>query len=135
GLGCLPVTTVLAPDKVTRRVRARLSGSAETFEAYEIHLGRTRAEAPVTPLAIVDDGAGPRPEGAVTTDGQGWGTYLHGLFDRVAVRRALLPAGAGEPGQAPADYRAVREREYERLAAHVRAHVDLTALIRLVPKR
>jgi adenosylcobyric acid synthase len=134
GLGCLPVTTVLAPGKVTRRVRARLAGSADAFEAYEIHLGRTRTEAPLAPLAIVDDGAGARPEGAVAPGGRVWGTYLHGLFDKVAVRRALLPAGTVETDGASVDYRVVREREYERLAAHVRAHVDPAALLRLVPE-
>jgi adenosylcobyric acid synthase len=138
GLGCLPVTTVLAPGKVTRRVQARLAGWAETFEAYEIHLGRTCADAsgaPLAPLMIVNDGGGARPDGAVTADGRVWGTYLHGLFDSAAVRRVLLPAGTGAPGGAAVDYRVLREREYERLAAHVRAHVDLAAILRLVPGR
>jgi len=138
GLGCLPVTTVLAPGKVTRRVRARLAGSAEAFEAYEIHLGRTCADAshaPVAPLATVDDADGARPEGAVTADGRVWGTYLHGLFDSAVVRRALLPAGTGASDGATVGYHVLREREYERLAAHVRAHVDLAAILRLVAER
>jgi hypothetical protein len=33
------------------------------------------------------------------------------------------------------DYRALREREYGRLAAHVREHVDLPALLGLVGLR
>lgn len=136
GLGCLPVTTILAPGKVTRRVRARLAGSPEAFEAYEIHLGQTRVEAPLAPFAMVDDGAGARPDGAVAAGGRVWGTYLHGLFDSAAVRRVLLPTEAG-PGAVspPADYRAVREREYARVAEHLRAHVDLPALLALMGRR
>ncbi len=141
GLGCLPVSTVLERGKITRRVSARLAGSACAFEAYEIHLGRTQAAEPVAPLAMVEeDDGGVRPDGAVSADGRVWGTYLHGLFDAGHVRAALLgglgpvPASAsGTPGDG--DYRALREREYARLAAHVRAHVDLADLLALVGMR
>ncbi len=132
GLGCLPVTTVLSRGKVTRRVRARLAGAAEAFEAYELHLGRTRSEEPLAAFSIVDDADGARPEGAVAPGGCVWGTYLHGLFDSPPVRRALLDGlGTGGGGAAPPDYRALRELDYGRLAAHVREHVDLTALLAL----
>jgi adenosylcobyric acid synthase len=137
GLGCLPVETVLARGKVTRRVRARLAGAPERFEAYELHMGRTRAVGPVAPFAVVDGADGARPEGAATADGRVWGTYLHGLFDSAAVRRALL-AGLDAPASTSPvaiDYRALREREYVRLAAHVREHVDLSAVLALAGMR
>jgi len=131
GLGCLPVRTVLEAGKVTRRVRARLAAGGPAFEAYEIHLGRTRPEGDVAPLALVEeDGAG-RPDGAVSADRRVWGTYLHALLDAVHVRQALLRAGSGSR----LDYRAIREREYDRLAALLRRHVDLKALETLVGLR
>jgi adenosylcobyric acid synthase len=132
GLGLLAVATVLAPAKVTRRVRARLAGSEATFDAYEIHLGRTRGEGALAPFARVDDGDGARPDGAVSDDGRVWGSYLHGLFDTPAVRARLLAGLVAAPPGPPGDYRAVREREYARLAAHLRGHVDWTALLRLL---
>jgi adenosylcobyric acid synthase len=133
GLGCLPVATVLERDKVTRQVRARLAGSGETFSAYELHLGRTVAGGSVRPFAVVDDGGGAREDGARAPDGRVWGTYLHGLFDTAAVRRALLEglAAPGGDGTSLEDYRATREREYARLAAHLRDHLDVVALARL----
>jgi adenosylcobyric acid synthase len=134
GLACLPITTVLERGKVTRRVRARLPGRDEPFEAYEIHVGRTSAETPVAPLAVVEEETGVRPEGAMSADGRVWGTYLHGLFDAGSVRAALL--GGLEPATSPSigtpSYRALRELEYARLAAHVRASLDLGAVEALI---
>jgi len=130
GLGCLPATTVLERGKVTRRVRARLAREGAGFEAYEIHLGRTRVEDDARPLAVVDGEDGPRPDGAVSADGRVWGTYLHGLFDTPGVRAALCGGLAPAPSTAGTlpDYRALRERAYGRLAAELRESVDLGAL-------
>jgi adenosylcobyric acid synthase len=134
GLGCLPVTTALEADKVTRRVRARLAGDATAFEAYEIHLGRTSVEETVGPFAVVEAPEGSRPDGAVSSDGRVWGTYLHGLFDAPLVRRALTGSRDGSmPGVGTTEsYRALREREYARLADLVRHHVDVAALRKLM---
>jgi len=139
GLGCLPAVTVLEPGKVTRQVTARLTADGAPFPAYEIHLGRTRVAPGVLPRAVVEDGVALRPDGAVSADGRVWGTYLHGLFDAWHVRAALLGELANGPcaepprsGSAEPDYRALRDREYTRLAATVAAHVDVAALARLI---
>lgn len=135
GLGWLPVETVLAPRKVTRRVRARLAPDGPSFEAYEIHLGRTRTRPGVVPRALVEEGSGLRPDGAVSADGRLWGTYLHGFFDSADVRAVLL-AEMGRPAALRGvDYRAVREAQYARLARIVSAHVDVRALLRLAEGR
>lgn len=137
GLGYLAVTTALSRGKLTRQVRARLAGSDEPFAAYELHLGRTRPEETVTAFAVVEDADGPRPDGAVAPGGRVWGTYLHGLFDGAAVRRTLLAGLDGDTARAGAapDYRALREGEYRRLAAHVREHLDWPALLHLAGLR
>lgn len=135
GLGWLPLTTVLQAEKVTRRVRARLAPDAPPFEAYEIHLGRTAAAPGLRPRAVIEEGSTLRPDGAVSADGRVWGTYLHGLFDGAGVRRALLAELGVRPGSMPAaDYRAMREATYARLAAAVAAHVDVAALMRLIER-
>ncbi len=91
GLGLLPLTTVLTSEKITRKVSGRLRVSTlfgqpmETtvFKGYEIHLGETRHKGGSTILAeLRRDGVdGAFLDGAVSTTGFVWGTYVHGLFD------------------------------------------------------
>jgi adenosylcobyric acid synthase len=116
GFGLLPIRTVLASPKVTRRVMARWSPDGPQFEAYEIHMGRTVRDGDVSPLFVIGD----LPEGCASTDGRVRGTYLHGLFDSAAVRCRLLDwarDGRGAHGTAlSVDARLVREAAYDRLA-------------------
>jgi adenosylcobyric acid synthase len=54
-----------------------------------------------------------------------WGTYLHGILDNRDVVEDLLRR-AGVPRVQLPDYRAFKERQYDRLADHLRQHLDLT---------
>lgn len=146
GLGLLEVHTTLARTKVTCRVRVRpaegspLAGLGP-WEGYEIHLGETRlgpGAAAAFHIRRHHDPAREVADGAVAPDGRTWGTYVHGLFDDGAARRrfvswacdlrGLPPPGA--PAGAPAA--AARDAAYERLAAALRAHLDLDRLYGIV---
>jgi adenosylcobyric acid synthase len=102
---------------------------------YEIHMGVTSGPALTRPalwLAQGDDPAATRPDGAVSADGQIFGTYVHGLFDAPTALSALL-AWAGLDAQALAgagsvDLAARREADLDRLADTIEAHIDLAAL-------
>jgi adenosylcobyric acid synthase len=131
GLGLLPLETVFGAEKTTRRVRGVAVGGPGPWElvrgapveGYEIHIGVSAGE--VSPLLEI---AG-APHGAVSADGSVAGAYIHGLFHNDAFRRGLL-AGLGrasdEVADSPADGAAdLREREFDRLAEVVRAHLDL----------
>ena len=156
GLGLLPMETVYTAEKRTERVRGSFLGwngggaegakaveavGAETgatfpAEGYEIHMGRTTFRDPVRPLFRFETEAGPLHDGAATADGRVWGTYLHGVFDNDELRRAWLNALRADRGL-PAlgiDYRHRERREaaFERLAAHVRAHVNLPAIYEII---
>jgi adenosylcobyric acid synthase len=64
------------------------------------------------------------------------GTYLHGLFEHAPMRQALIGwLGARQGLQLEAGMAPSREAEYERLAAAVRAALDLAAVYRLVERR
>ena len=68
-----------------------------------------------------------RMDGAISTDGQVLGTYLHGLFETPEACQALLGwAGLNEAQRV--DYHALRERDIERLADMVEAHLDTARL-------
>ena len=98
---------------------------------YEIHCGVSEGPALNKPSSLLDGG---RPDGAVTADGQILGTYVHGLFDHPAALSALLD-WAGLREAVAIDVRAQREAAIDRLADAVEAHLDTTALWRMLAIR
>lgn len=133
GLGLLPVQTRMTPRKVTRQVRFHLHVPDETAEmrGYEIHMGLTAPMEgePQSPLAYLADG---------TTDGyvvdhHCMGTYLHGILDNQAFIDFLLsPYGEKTAGKTAFDYQAFKEEQYDKLAAHVRAHTNIPLLYNIL---
>ncbi|WP_043311741.1 cobyric acid synthase [Pseudomonas sp. ML96] len=125
GLGLLDYVTVLEPEKQLRNVRGRLSLGELEVSGYEIHAGVSSGPALASHAVRLDDG---RSDGAISADGQVMATYLHGLFEQPAACAALL-AWAGLREAREVDYHARRERDIERLADLVEAHLD-TRLLR-----
>lgn len=91
GMGLLPVQTVFEERKVTTRVKAR--GLVAPFlgagiDAYEIHMGHHRLAGGRRHLQRCKT----CKTGQTHLDGcvcpNVWGTYLHGLFDSAAMRKA-----------------------------------------------
>ncbi|HED24537.1 MAG TPA: cobyric acid synthase, partial [Firmicutes bacterium] len=138
GFGLLPLTTVMAAEKSTRRVEAswlyrdnnffqEMTGE-EKLQGYEIHMGRTDYGSLRQPLLIRSTG---RKEGGVSGDGHVFGTYLHGIFDNLTWTARLLNGLRRRRGLAVhngptfASYREFKEKEYDRLADTVRESLDL----------
>jgi len=125
GLGLLEVDTVLSGEKRLVPVRGH-SHDGAALSGYEMHMGRTEGPARTHPFASLEDGG---PEGAVSPDGRVTGTYIHGLFGATAQRAAWLARfDAGAPRL---DHEAEVEAALDALAAHLEAHLDLDALLRL----
>ncbi|MBN2910037.1 cobyric acid synthase [Polycladomyces sp. WAk] len=130
GLGMLDIRTHFIPDKRTVRT------SGETLinwargiivSGYEIHLGRTERGADAGPVLQWSDG---RLDGAVSTDGSVWGTYLHGLFDNGAFTHAWINRLRGKKGLPPRSEEHLgrpedRDAIYARLAGWIREYVDM----------
>ncbi len=125
GLGLLPVTTVMEPQKSTRLVRGRMGDIP--VEGYEIHVGRTEVRGEPL-LHVADEGAdSERPEGARA--GRAMGTYLHGIFDASGVVAALLgPARPDLSFPVVPSHRAWREQQLDALADHLRGCLNLETL-------
>jgi adenosylcobyric acid synthase len=136
GLGLLSIETTFAGDKHTVQVQAILQTEVGPLAAlrgtplqgYEIHMGRSQladSSSALCQVGCLEDG---HFDGALSADGQIWGTYLHGLFDNDALRHAWLRSlgwqGAGQAFD--------REQAYNRLADHVRAHLDMEALRHMI---
>lgn len=138
GLGLLPVRTCFGARKRTEQASATVAANHGLFaglaglpvEGYEIHMGETAGPLPPA-LGVTARQGRPvsAPDGAVSADGLVAGVYLHGLFTAPAFRTAFLRNLAARKGVAPLDWgRAAREDPFDRLAAHVRAHLDLEAI-------
>jgi adenosylcobyric acid synthase len=96
GLGLLDVATEMRVEKTVRLSAASSALFDAPLEGYEIHLGETVGPDCIKPFAYF----GNKPEGAVSTSGRVYGTYLHGLFANDQFRRQFLQsmgmtAGAG----------------------------------------
>ena len=93
------------------------------MSGYEIHAGVSTG-AGLNAAVRLDDG---RTDGGMSADGQVLGTYLHGLFERTEACSALL-RWAGLREVQHVDYHTLRERDIERLADLVEAHLDVERL-------
>ncbi len=120
GLGLLEMSTVLEEHKQLRNVTGCLLLEGVQVSGYEIHAGVTTGRALEHPAVRLADG---RVDGAQSTDGQIFGTYLHGLFETPEACSALL-RWAGLQDVQEVDYHALRERDIERLADLVENHLD-----------
>lgn len=124
GLGLLPLTTTFANPKTTVRVEGVCGlpfATGERIVGYEIHNGRTEVDGP--PAFTVEG----HPDGALK--GNVFGTYVHGVFDEDGFRGAFLKGLAARKGTALDIAPALpRDAVYDRLAARVRAALDMDRL-------
>ena len=125
GLGYLQLHTVLKKDKQLRNVSGCLTLEQARVRGYEIHMGQSVGVALDRPALRLDDG---RPDGALSSDEQILGTYVHGLFEEPSACAALLRwAGLSTP--VALDHAARREQMLDRLADAVEESLDLSRLL------
>ncbi|WP_447895773.1 cobyric acid synthase [Vreelandella sp. GE22] len=130
GLGLLELTTRMVKGKQLRNVAGVMMAEGASVTGYEIHNGVSSGAALDQPMFDL----GTHRDGAVSDDGQVLGTYLHGVFDSGDTCRALLERlGLSEP--VVVDYRAHRERELERLADTLEAHLEIERITALLGVR
>jgi adenosylcobyric acid synthase len=123
GLGLLPVSTVMQGEKVTRQVAFRFRGEPTRCTGYEIHMGETTLieGEQGTPLNQLEQGAS---DGCFVNQ-RCFGTYIHGILDNPTVIEALLAPYAEKLQQKAFDYQAFKEEQYDKLADHVRKHMNM----------
>ncbi len=136
GMGVLDVETTLHKDKVTAQVEAVCPGrpGLGRLKGYELHMGRSVLGEGARALFTITRRGGEGSDsgdGAVSGDGKIWGTYIHGIFESDAFRRALIGDIRPLPGakdKRSLDYSALKEEGFERLADLVERSVDMGAV-------
>ena len=128
GLGLLPLRTVFAKEKTRTRVQAdvRFRSDTVSVDGYEIHNGTTETT----------DGSGASPE-LLSSKGNVFGTYLHGLFDSGELTEALAKwlcerRGIAYEAVPPKTHDERQEEELTRLASAVREALDMDAVYRIL---
>ena len=107
GLGLLDIHTTMSLEKTTRQVEFMFDG--EKCRGYEIHQGKSGR---MENGEIVCDGGDCQIKDNVI------GTYIHGILDNKPVIDYILKDVSPESRQCTED-------PYDRLAEHVRKHVDI----------
>lgn len=148
GLGLLPVKTHFEQTKTTTQVtgiigdhhNAQRDLSNLTVRGYEIHMGQTTLESGVKPFLTIDTCMGEpdkRPDGAINSEGNVFGSYVHGLFDDGKFVRAFINGirskkGLGAISGVDEDFAAFKEKEYEKLADLLEKHLDIEQIITIM---
>lgn len=139
GLGLLPATTNFAPEKHRTRVAGHVlqnEGALSqcihaTVEGYEIHMGETMLDSSANPFLLLDNG---NYDGC--SQGNIYGTYLHGFFDSASCREAVLGSLAAVKGislTTPSfELSEYKEQQYDLLAQSIRDHLDLELVHRVL---
>ncbi|HEX2955461.1 MAG TPA: hypothetical protein VHO70_01445, partial [Chitinispirillaceae bacterium] len=130
GLALLDVCTILGQDKILKRTEAIHTISGHKLSGYEIHHGRTTADAAA--VLIVNDKN--EPVGVGSADHRIWGTYLHGVFDGDEFRRWFVNRLRKNKGLTPLAVTTCYDIEpaLDRLADVFREAVDVKDLYRLM---
>jgi cobyric acid synthase CobQ/L-threonine-O-3-phosphate decarboxylase len=132
-LRLLPLSTEMALDKVLCQARATFLPTGQDVRGYEIHHGRTAVlDGGVEPVMTRIDGV---DIGWGRADGMVWGTYLHGVFDDDAFRRAFLDRLRRRKGLAPLTTVQVvydLEEALGRLAGLVRQSLDMNKIYNML---
>ena len=154
GLGLLPVSTRMTGEKVTRQVNFQLlescravvpqgnsspsnfnnqpSASHFQLKGYEIHMGSTVPVegASASPLNRLESG---QCDGYIV-DRTCMGTYIHGILDNPEFIDFLLEPFASKLSEEAEtfNYRQFKEEQYDKLADHVRQHVNLPLIYKIL---
>ncbi|MBC2711264.1 MAG: cobyric acid synthase, partial [Desulfosarcina sp.] len=133
GLDLLPLETVLRAPKTTSL--SRFSWDGIQGPGYEIHMGQTRLQGGNSLLMVHErnGNAVNDTDGCVAENGHAIGTYMHGLFDTPAlITRWLAAVGLSGIDVPAAGGLAAKMEQYALLADHVRCHVDMDRIGKLV---
>ena len=143
GLGLLEATTIMEPEKITRR-RKRTTLPSSIFDqglevdGYEIHSGRTQFQKDYPLLFQSSNGDCSHSLGLSNEKGTVIGTYLHGFLDNDPIREGFLKyvrkrKNLAEP-ETVFHYQEFRTRQLDRLTDLVKQSLDMNEIKKIINK-
>lgn len=146
GLGLLDVITVFGEYKTTTQVTGKvlpnscgllddLQGAG--IKGYEIHIGETRRRRGRPLFSLERIGGEKVKDGAASSSGRVFGTYVHGIFDSPGFAEGLLTNLKRANGLQTDTmaYQTAEDRKEENLnraAALLRANLDMKKIYRII---
>lgn len=128
GLGLLPVETTFYGEKVQTQCKGILHGicgmlsglNDMQYQGYEIHMGRSGC-----------------PTLAVISEGNVYGSYVHGIFDSDGITDQILQAVCSQKkidfSQLDTfDMKEYKEKQYDKLADAVRVGLDMDYIYKVI---
>ena len=112
GLGLLPIHTIMTAEKTTKQVTFEFDG--HTCEGYEIHQG------------VSDSNE------AILQGNHCIGTYIHGFLDNAPVIEHLVSGYDVTKNASNTDPQAFKNEQYNKLADHIRQHVDIERIYKIL---
>ncbi len=125
--GLFNLETTLTEEKHLVNVSGKLTLSDSTVSGYEIHAGLTSGSDLARPAIVLSN----RVDGAISDDEQIIGTYLHGLFEQTESWQSVLQ-WAGLKDAEAVDYFDRREKDINRLADTIEAHINIESICSLL---
>jgi len=130
GLGILPHTTSLTEAKVTEQCEFYFRNEKVVCNGYEIHMGETTIEVENSVNKLVNG----KLDGYYLNS-KTWGTYIHGIFDNNLIISNIIKENSDLESNSEINYAAFKEEQYDKLAKHIRKHVNIEAIYRNLVKK
>ena len=149
GMGLLPIDTYISEEKTRKQVSGKLGKltgifealSGKEYEGYEIHMGVSRCSEDIASDNEIKDNKKADLINAIDSpviqNGNIYGTYVHGIFDKDDVAASIIKALADKKNMKLEDidirsYRDIKEAEYDRLADTLREYMDMDSIYRII---
>ncbi|MBR1816770.1 MAG: cobyric acid synthase [Lachnospiraceae bacterium] len=152
GMGLLPVDTYISKEKTCKQIRGKfgnLTGvfealSGKDYEGYEIHMGVSICEEDM----IYDDEMKDKEktdyintiDNPVIQNGNIYGTYVHGIFDKGEITSSIIKALADRKNIKLDDidirsYGDIKESEFDKLADTLREFMDMDRIYEIMEEK
>lgn len=145
-IGLLEISTEIEKEKVTTQAQATINENYAFYDGltttkvqgYEIHMGNTRITGDCREFLCLkgDTSDGDRVVGVINKDGRVMATYLHGIFDNLDFTLSIINKLREEKGvgkiTSVEEYKAVKEKEYDKLAEVLKSSLDIDKIYRII---